>query len=197
VTLRPLSLPANAVANPHLFVISGGPGCGKTTLLNELAQLGFPCVPEDAREIICEQVQAGGNALPWADRLAFTRLMLDRSIASYQSHASASQSTFCDRGIPDTLGYARLIGLSDQGLIMEACRRFRYAPLIFLAPPWRAIYTVDDERKQDFAEAEQTYAVVSSVYRELDYQTLELPLLPPTARARFVLENVARIREIK
>jgi len=46
--------------NPKLFVVSGGPGAGKTTTLLELAKLGFPFAPEVARQIIQEQMQSGG-----------------------------------------------------------------------------------------------------------------------------------------
>jgi predicted ATPase len=62
--------------NPRLFVVTGGLGSGKTTLLNELAKLGFPYALEVARQIIKEQIQAAGTALPWDDREAYTDLML-------------------------------------------------------------------------------------------------------------------------
>ena len=100
------ALPDGAVDN--LFVITGGPGSGKTTLLRELEQLGFRCAPEVARQIIQEQVRESGTALPWADRALYTHRMLERSVQSYQQHAPACVPTFFDRGIPDTLGYARL-----------------------------------------------------------------------------------------
>jgi len=64
------------VSNQNLFVVSGGPGSGKTTVLHELASLGFAFAREVARQIIREQVQSGGTALPWRDREAYTRLML-------------------------------------------------------------------------------------------------------------------------
>ena len=143
--------------NPNLFVISGGPGAGKTTVLHELAARGYTSAPEVAREIIREQVASGGSALPWSDRNAYTLLMLDRSIASYLAHTPAPHPTFSDRGIPDTLGYARLIGFADQSRILAACRHYRYAPQVFLAPPWPEIYSHDGERKQDFTEARETF----------------------------------------
>ena len=176
--------------NPNLFVISGGPGSGKTTVLEELRRSGFQYAPEVARQIIQEQVHSGGTALPWHDRESYTRLMLERSIESYREHTPALSPMFSDRGIPDTLCYARLIGLADLCFIEEACRKYRYAPIVFLAPPWEEIYTTDRERKQDFAEAERTFDEMIEVYADCGYKTTLLPKLPAVERAQFVLDEL-------
>jgi predicted ATPase len=181
---------AMCILNPNLFVISGGPGSGKTTLLRELEKFGFRFAPEVARQIIQEQMNAGGTALPWHDREAYTRMMLQRSIDSFLEHTPASQPMFSDRGIPDTLCYARLIGFSGLRTIEDACLRYRYASVVVLAPPWREIYETDNERKQDFDEAERTFAQMSDVYRDCGYELLELPKTTPAARARFVLDRL-------
>ena len=176
--------------NSNLFIMSGGPGGGKTTPLLELEKLGVAHVPEVARQIIQEQVQTGGNALPWADRQRYTELMLERSIESFHENTPAAKPLLADRGIPDTLGYARLIGLPETAWIEAACRQYRYAPVVFLAPPWMEIYETDGERKQDFAEAERTYDVVKDVYRDCGYETIVLPKVAPPERARFILEQL-------
>jgi predicted ATPase len=176
--------------NPSLYVVSGGPGAGKTTVLQELASRGFRFAPEVARQIIQEQMQSSGTALPWADREVYTELMLKRSVESYLAHLPASCLTFADRGIPDTLCYARLIGLANQKPILDACRKFRYAPIVFLAPPWKEIYETDSERKQDFAEAETTFGQMVLVYRECGYTVSEIPKAKPAARADFILQQI-------
>jgi predicted ATPase len=171
------------------FVITGGPGTGKTTLLRELEQMGFACMPEVARLIMQEQVRSGGTALPWSDQEKFAGLMLKRSIESYEQ-TPRSQPTFSDRGIPDTLGYARLIALRDDREIREACDRYRYASPVFITPPWAEIYETDSERKQNFAEVVRTFHFLTRTYEECGYPLVEVPRVPPKERAQFIVGHL-------
>ena len=181
-----------SMTNPNLFVVTGGPGSGKTTVLLELQKRGYSFAAEVARQIIQEQVQSKGKALPWADREHYTRLMLERSIESYVAQAPATEIKFSDRGIPDTLTYARLIGLIDDAYIRRACEEYRYASRVVVAPPWEEIYETDSERKQDFGEALRTHELNVLVYRECGYELIELPKISPQARADFIIHELAR-----
>ncbi len=176
--------------NPNLYVITGGPGCGKTTVLRELQNRGFRYAPEVARQIIQEQVESHGAALPWGDRRRYARLMLERSIESYLRHVTVTEPMFSDRGIPDSLCYARLIGLEDQGGLVQACDQYRYARKIFFAPAWREIYETDTERKQNFEEAVRTAELMRDVYEEYGYEVVELSRTTVSERAEFILKNL-------
>ncbi|MCE8459531.1 AAA family ATPase, partial [Rhodovulum sulfidophilum] len=68
----------------HFFVVTGGPGAGKTSLITELARRGFHTIPESGRAIIREEMQSDGDALPWADRTAYAERMLQRDLRSYE-----------------------------------------------------------------------------------------------------------------
>ena len=55
----------NATHNkPSFFIITGGPGADKTTLLNALEARQYNIVAEIARQLIKEQMDTGGDALP-------------------------------------------------------------------------------------------------------------------------------------
>ncbi|WP_394153429.1 AAA family ATPase [Loktanella salsilacus] len=68
----------------HFFVVTGGPGAGKTSLITELARRGFHTIPESGRAINCEEVASGGDALPWADRIAYAGRILERDLRAYE-----------------------------------------------------------------------------------------------------------------
>jgi len=130
------------MTNSNLFVVTGGPGSGKTTLMEELARREVICMPEVARQIIQEQASDGGDAVPWGDTARYIEMMLERSVADFIKNSEATQPTFFDRGIPDVLCYARLIGLPVDG-IRSACDEYRYHRTVFIAPPWEEIYATE------------------------------------------------------
>ena len=175
----------------HFYVITGGPGAGKTTVLTELARRGYVCVPEDARTIIQEQVAAGGKALPWADAPRFAELLTERSIATYLEQATTNHhaSVYFDRGIPDAFTCADLIGHTLSDALRERAMQHRYCDPVFLAPWWPEIYTTDTERLQSREEAERTEHAVTKTYTNLGYRIVRLPRATPAERADFIIEH--------
>jgi predicted ATPase len=177
--------------NNRFFVITGGPGSGKSTLIQALAAEGFQHMPEAGRAIIQDQVSIGGSALPWADRLAFAELMLSWEMRSYRAAQEFSGPVLFDRGVPDVVGYLKVCGLPVLPHITRAAHTYRYNPCVFVAPPWRAIFSEDGERKQSFEEAEATYEAMFQVYSELGYQLVSLPMASVPERLAFIRKVIA------
>jgi predicted ATPase len=151
----------------HLFVITGGPGSGKTSLIDALEHAGFARTIEAGRAIIQHQTAIDGPALPWRDPLAFAELMLSWDMRSHNMARRLAGPVFCDRGMPDVVGYLQLMGLAVPAHVENAARVFRYNRRVFIAPPWAEIFAQDRERKQDFGEAERTYEAMVATYTRL------------------------------
>ncbi|MDH6354761.1 putative ATPase [Dysgonomonas sp. PH5-45] len=132
------------------YIITGGPGVGKTTLLDTLAAEGYEVIPEVARNIINEQEERGGSGVPWKDNDLYTKLMLHRSIEDYLT-AKAKQHTkpvFFDRGIPDSLCHWVMGGNQITEEMEDAAQKYKYENIVFILPPWKEIYRTDEARKQ-------------------------------------------------
>jgi predicted ATPase len=177
-------------SNDRLFVITGGPGVGKTAMIHELERQGVSCVPEAARQIIQQQVSGGGNAVPWMNRERYASLMLEKSIEDYLKHAKTQRCTFFDRGILDTIAYARLIGLHVPDETYRQAVARRYNAKVFLAPPWPQIYETDSERKQSYEEAVVVDRVIRGVYAEQGYEIIEIPQTAVAKRTDFILSRM-------
>ena len=174
----------------HMFVVTGGPGSGKSSLIDAMTRRGFRTMPEAGRAIIQDQVRIGGPALPWADRAIFAELMLGWELRSYHEALASDAPVLMDRGIPDVVGYLTLCGLPVPAHIEVAAKIHPYNERVFLAPYWGAIFAQDAERKQDRQEAEATGRVMAETYTRLGYQIVELPLVGIEQRADVIAERL-------
>lgn len=177
-------------AKTNFHIITGGPGAGKTSIIEALRERGYRCVDEVGRQIIREQVLIGGDGLHWGDRAKFLELMLSRSMRDYELASEHAGPVFFDRGLPEFAGYCRLTGMPVPRHVETAVALFRYAPTIFVAPPWPEIFVNDAERKQDFQEAIATCDAVVAACREAGYETVEIPRVPVADRVEFILFRI-------
>ncbi len=174
----------------HRFILTGGPGSGKSTIIETLLKRGYWCSKEAGRGVIQDQVNIGGDALPWANQTAFAELMLSWEMRSWHEAEGQTRPCFFDRGVPDVVGYLRLSALNIPRHLENAVAKFRYNRTVFITPPWRDIYVQDTERKQSFNVAVATYHAMVKTYRLYDYQLIELPCISVEERVDFILSRI-------
>ncbi|WP_370896230.1 AAA family ATPase [Chryseobacterium gossypii] len=176
----------------NFYVITGGPGVGKTTLINGLAKAGYRTIGENAREIIKEQIRSNGEALPWKNKELYTQLMLKASAESFRSASECKDLVFFDRGILDAFCYAHIIGMDISDDMNDMAAACLYNPKVFILPPWKEIYETDHERKQSWKEAVETYNMMKSTYSKYGYELIEVPFDTPENRIEFILNAIER-----
>ena len=170
------------------YVLTGAPGSGKTAILDALRS-DVPCVDEPARRILAEQRRSKGKGTPERDPLLFLRLLLERSIADHETARTSGGPVLFDRGVPDCVAYAILLGAAPADA-REAALRFRYRDQVFVLEPWEAIYRTDDERTMSFTDTLPFHELIVDAYRRAGYGLLVVPRGDVGERARFVLDHM-------
>jgi predicted ATPase len=170
-------------------VITGGPGAGKTSLLRELARLGYQTAPESARAIIAERRARGESPRP--DPKVFALEILRRDIENHERLSATPDWVFFDRAIPEALAMVQEASAMAPEPVAALRLRHRFHRRVFVLPPWDAIYRQDAERDQTPAEALAVYRRVVDCYQALGYDLQQVPPSTVEERAGLVLAATA------
>ena len=170
------------------FVVTGGPGGGKSTLLEALVERGYRVAPEAARRLIKERLAAG--LAPRPDPVTFARAILNSDMAQYRAATDHDGITFFDRGVLDALYMLDLESALSRDEIARLVQAFPYNVTVFLLPPWEAIYAMDSERDQTFEESVAVFEGMKRWYARWGYETVEVPRVGVAARVSFILEAI-------
>jgi predicted ATPase len=177
-----LETPFSVQTNWH--VVTGAPSCGKTTLINLLANKGFQISPEGAR-LYLEQEIAKGRTIEElrSDQKTLQSEIKDMHLAIEQ-RLQVNDFIFLDRAMPDSLAWHRVFGLNPNEFLRE-CFHFRYASVFLLErlPLHLNGLRYKDDTLQDFTEEWHIHD-----YSALGYSIVRVPVLPPEERLAFVLE---------
>jgi len=181
------------IVSNKFFILTGGPGSGKSTLIEELNKRGFFGIEEVARKVIQEEMALGGEALPGNNIGHRIEKMIIRSIESYQDALKQlTEPIIFDRGVLDYVGYAYRTNTPISEELHRAALSLVYNKKVFLAPPWEDIYCNDTERKQSFEEALEVYDHLFKIYSKFGYEIIELPKTSVENRADFVISHIRK-----
>lgn len=178
----------NILMQKDIVLLIGGPGTGKSTLIDVLSKRGYVCYPEISRQVILEAQQEGIDQLFLEKPLLFSQKLLEGRIKQYQSALAEHENiVFIDRGIPDVLAYMHYIGDTNYPDVFDnACKEHKYTKL-FILPIWEEIYESDNERYENLEQAKQIQEYLIKTYEDLGYELIEVPKDTPQKRADFVL----------
>jgi len=171
------------------IVITGAPGTGKTSIINQLKKLGHSCSNEISREIITEQIAAGGEVLPWKNLEAFSQTVFSLRKAQY-INAPTDTMHFFDRGLLDVIAYMKVDDLAISKNYKEDCEKYNYNAMVFYTPIWKEIYQIDTHRKEDMKSAIAIEKSILETYKLFGYTPMSIPKLSIEKRVDFILSTI-------
>ena len=171
------------------YVITGGPGVGKTTLLNHLqvTNPNYSFLNETAREIILEESQKNQNPiLPWTEYEQFQYLVFNRQL---RKESTISTPAIFDRSIVDGIAYAKYANLTLPILESAARSKKNSYNLIFILDPLPD-YICDQERRENKTIAKELQRIIHATYIDFGYLPCSIPASSISERAELIMNTI-------
>lgn len=177
---------------PNWYVITGGPSSGKTTVLNELAKLGYIVNPEAARVLIDEEMAKGksieeirGPTKGGYPEAEFQKKVLKIKI-DVEKAAPKDKIVFFDRAIPDSIAYYQICGL-DPKEVLKSCRGKVYRKIFFLE---QLPFDQDYARVEDAETIKKLNKLLKESYQNLGYEIIEIPAISVQKQVKKILTEM-------
>lgn len=178
------------VLKKEIIVITGGPGTGKSTIIDALIEKGYSCYREISRDVTLEAKKQGIDQLFLTEPLLFSQMLLDGRLKQFESAVQEENTpVFMDRGIPDILAYMHFIGDDYPDHFDNTCHESRYSK-VFVLPPWEEIYISDEARYEDFEQAKVIYEHLKETYAKYGYSLIEVPEGTVEDRILYILDRL-------
>jgi len=172
------------------IIITGGPGTGKTSLIEELKKNNFKCFDEISREITLKYRKKGIEQLFLSDPNLFSQELLNGRIQQFNKSINLqADCVFFDRGIPDIIAYLNFKKVDLSKKILESVDKYKY-DMIFLLEPWEDIYSSDIIRYESFDQVITIDSYIKNTYKEFGYNPIIVPKDNIKNRVDFVINSL-------
>ena len=169
------------------YVITGGPGSGKTTVVNQLNMLGHHTTIEHARHFIDTQMITGKSVEEIRkNQIEFQKGILDMQILQ-EASLSPDELIFLDRALPDALAYYRFLNLPVNKELEDALKKAFYKKVFIL----ESLPLINDyARLEDETAQKRISKLIVEVYESFPFPITHVPIMTPMERVEYILKNL-------
>ena len=202
------------------YIITGAPGTGKTSIIEELIQKGYSGLEEVARKLLLEKKAEQRGIKPFKDIEKFAHLVFEETYKQYIEAAKRSltksnipqhsaqayirnnaksysnyqqkeaDSFFFDRSLPDVFVYLENSTFPIPNEYYEKLSNCNFEKNVFICPPWKEIYTIDSIRPYPYKDTLKLHSQVIATYEKLGFHLIEIPKYPVPQRTEFILKAI-------
>lgn len=169
------------------YVITGGPGSGKTTTINLLTERGYKTTIEHARHYIDTQRLTGKTTEALKENQAEFQMRILEMQLQQEASLHPNDVIFLDRALPDALAYYKFLNLPVSRKLLDALEVYRYKKIFVLD---LLPLVPDYARLEDDASQQRIHELLIEVYTDLEYEVIHVPLLPAEHRVEFILNHL-------
>lgn len=172
------------------IVFTGGPGSGKSSVIDELERLGYKVIAEPARAIIKNIEENTPELHPKLSKENRKLFQIAVENKNYEDYAKNTYGFF-DRSALDEVGYRSRFKIDTGDALDKFCKNNRY-DLVFFFPFWKEIYKNDDVRHETPSEAERVSKFIFGAYTKYGYDPFIVPKLSIENRLDYILGNILK-----
>ncbi len=164
------------------YVLTGGPGSGKSSIILALEADGQAVVREAAEDVI-KLMQARGIAEPWK-QADFQNRILDLQHLR-ELHMSRTEGTlFIDRGTLDGLAYYNLQGVEPSGMMRREIENYEFAArgMYGMQKRYEKVFLIESlgsckrsaVRRENLMEAKELERLQAMNYVKMGYEIIRI-----------------------
>ncbi len=200
------------------IVLTGAPGCGKTTVIKKIAEryclesvildedklfYGFSdelnatliLVPEAARRVIRKIKAKDVNKVNDVDfrqrEILKEQLKLEKIAEDYAT--TKKTVIVLDRGIVDGIAFYDLANIQPFLELVKSCEKDRYDAVFLLELLPAELYSKDSERRENWREAKQLEGLIKSAYEKFGYVIETIKYMSINARTEEIIKRIRLI----
>ncbi len=180
------------VSTIQKIIITGGPGSGKTAVIESLKSKGYEVIVEAASELISEGEQDEVSA---GDVKSFTHQVIVRQRKNEKECCKVDGGVvFLDGSLVESVAYLRNAGIPLPGELGKHIERANYDRAFFLEllPSEQEIKNHSDRaRRLEVQESKKVHSLIKKAYQEFKIPIVSVPVLSVEERVMFVEKHIS------
>jgi len=177
------------------FILTGTPGCGKTSILQALEMKGYCVVNEAATDVIAFE-QSLGNAEPWKFPNFIDEIITLQKQRQMQTLKASSEIQFFDRSPLCTYALAIYLGFEPSEELLQEIERIEkdeiYQKEVFFIENL-GFCNPTEARKISFEESLVFEKIHEETYTKFGYSCIKVPPISLVERIEFILKLFKKI----